>query len=305
MPCPRSHHHVVMSDRLLIRQNVAADSRDRLEIAGSAWRWASASSPGATRTWAGSSVDPVDPPGIVERRLEPARRDVGADPLDNLPRLERLAKRRDRSRLARGTDHIPFGTQFARSAAIACLASSRAQSIRRIFSATAPTYPFKTMDKITISDRLPITTKAFRPQRLRLVGRPSKLRRKALLPRSASFRKMRQKRSCPGLVNSEVERYVRLMVDGRRTIDSRIVPRFIDPIGLSLSYWHRRVGVAQRQIGIDRSISARYHVDLGPSFWTGFRSSIRPTRSINPAQPARPWLRFVVRVFSFGLAAAR
>ena len=42
----------------------------------------------------------VDPARVVEHRVEPARGDVGADPLDDLPRRQRLAKRRDRASFA-------------------------------------------------------------------------------------------------------------------------------------------------------------------------------------------------------------
>ena len=55
----------------------------------------------------------IDPPGVVEHGFEPALGHVGADPLDHLPRCERLAERRDRARPPLGTDHIPIGTQLA------------------------------------------------------------------------------------------------------------------------------------------------------------------------------------------------
>ncbi len=87
----------------------ARSSRDRPDRPGDGRR---SSSSGETRTWPGSSVDAVDPARVVEHGLEPARGHVGADPLDDLPRRERLAERRDRARLPLRADDVPLGTQL-------------------------------------------------------------------------------------------------------------------------------------------------------------------------------------------------
>ncbi len=54
----------------------------------------------------------VEPAAVVEHGVEPARGHVVADPLDDLPGLERLAERRDRPRPPLGADHVPLGTQL-------------------------------------------------------------------------------------------------------------------------------------------------------------------------------------------------
>ncbi len=55
----------------------------------------------------------IEPPGVVEHGFEPALGHVGTDPLDHLPRCERLAERRDRARPPLRADHVPIGTQLA------------------------------------------------------------------------------------------------------------------------------------------------------------------------------------------------
>ena len=57
-PVSRGRHHIVMPDRLLIRQNILPHACDRLEIARIGLRWAVLSSSAETRTWPGSSVTP-------------------------------------------------------------------------------------------------------------------------------------------------------------------------------------------------------------------------------------------------------
>ena len=61
---------------------------------------------------AGIELGAVEPPAVVEHGVEPARGHVVADPLDDLPRLERLAEGRDRPRPPLGADDVPPGAQL-------------------------------------------------------------------------------------------------------------------------------------------------------------------------------------------------
>ena len=109
-----------------------ADPRDRLEIRrlGLAVRLRSSSA--ETRTCAGVERHAVEPAGVVEHGIEAAVATSCADPLDDLPRRQRLAERRDRVRaVPSGLTTLPLGPSSLRSSAIARWASSLEQSIRR------------------------------------------------------------------------------------------------------------------------------------------------------------------------------
>ena len=56
--------------------------------------------------------DAVEPLRVVEHGCEPARGHIVADSLHDLPRLQRLAERRDGPRPPLGADDVPLGAQL-------------------------------------------------------------------------------------------------------------------------------------------------------------------------------------------------
>ena len=78
---------------------------------GSAPRWASFNSSGETRSVVGIDLGLVDPPRVVEHRPQAVALDVGADPLDDFRRGERLTENFDRPRPPGVADHIAAGAE--------------------------------------------------------------------------------------------------------------------------------------------------------------------------------------------------
>ena len=131
-----------MQDRLLISQDVAADASDRFEIGRIGRLTGFAKLLRRNPDLAGRERRAVDPAGVIEHGIEPARGDVRADPLDDLLRRKWLAECRDSARAPPGLTTLPSGLSSRLSSAIARRASSLEQSIRRIAIATGKTRLF-------------------------------------------------------------------------------------------------------------------------------------------------------------------
>ena len=108
----RGQHHVLMADRLLVRQDIAADATNGLEIGWIGLAMGVGQFARRNPYLLGLERHAVDSACVIEHSLEPACLDVGADSLDNLPRRQRLAKRRNRASFAFRADHISLGTEL-------------------------------------------------------------------------------------------------------------------------------------------------------------------------------------------------
>jgi hypothetical protein len=107
------HHGVAVEDARLERQDVVADPSERAEIGriGCAEGVAQflARDPHGRRL----QHHAIEPGRVVEHGVEPAALHVGADPLDDLLRCQRLAEGRDGPDAALRADHVPLRAQLS------------------------------------------------------------------------------------------------------------------------------------------------------------------------------------------------
>jgi hypothetical protein len=109
---PSLQPKAVVEDCPLISQDVLTDVADRRQVRRIRPSVGVPKLVGRDTDLVGWKLGSVKPTTIVEDRVEAAGGDIIADPLDDLPRIERLAKGGDRPRPAFGAHDIPAGAQL-------------------------------------------------------------------------------------------------------------------------------------------------------------------------------------------------
>ncbi len=126
---------VLGHQRLLELQNVLANAANRFQELGIGPAVGLFQLIGRDAQRRGIDFGLVDPPRVVEHRPQAVALDVGADPLDDFRRGERLTENFDRPRPPGVADNIAAGAERSRSRTISARASAWRLSMRRMLKA--------------------------------------------------------------------------------------------------------------------------------------------------------------------------